>query len=171
MSVPRNSHPPPTRKDCQGPAGPLWIMTPYVLLYLALGCLMGGVLFLHRRAHTHRGVSPSSSDSESLYDFFLDAVLTAGWDVEEVELLDGKGIEARPGAGDRSRHLVRGICLSALGLIPGMVWFAMGRSRLAVTIKPQSGFLVVIVETSGRPAEQLWRRINLRLTRRTLASS
>jgi hypothetical protein len=28
----------------------------------------------------------------------------------------------------------------------------------------------VIVETSGRPAEQLWRRINLRLTRQALAS-
>ncbi len=56
------------------------------------------------------------------------------------------------------------------GLFPAIAWLVMGPSRVVVTVKPESGFLLVIVETAGRPAQRLWRRGNLRFTRRTLSS-
>lgn len=145
-------------------------MTVFLALYLALGALIGAVMMMVRHARTHRGVSPANGEPEPLCAFFRDQLSGAGWEVDEYELVEGKRISAVPPSGAPGHRRVPGLLLALLGLFPAVAWFAMGPSRLRVTVKPDFGFLMVIVETAGRPADRLWRRINLRLTRRTLSS-
>ena len=145
-------------------------MTVFLALYLALGALVGAVMMMVRHARTRRGVSPANGEPEPLCAFFRDQLSGAGWKVEEYELVEGRRISAVPQTGAPGHRRNPGLLLALLGLFPGVAYFVMGPSRLSVTVKPEFGFLMVIVETAGRPAERLWRRINLRLTRRTLSS-
>jgi hypothetical protein len=146
-------------------------MKVFLVLYLAVGALIAAALIMVRKARTQRGVSPANGEPDSLGAFFVEQLSGAGWEVEEYELLDGKRISARPGTGQAGNPWVRGLTLAVLGVLPAIVWIALGPSRITVTLKTDSGFLLVIVETAGRPAQRLWRKINLRLTRRTLAES
>lgn len=73
----------------------------------------------------------------------------------------GNPSRSAPFSGSRSR---------VPGLFPAIAWLVMGPSRMVLTVKPEFGFLLVIVETAGRPAQRLWHRVNLGLTRRTLSS-
>jgi hypothetical protein len=144
-------------------------MTSLLVLYLALGALSGLVMLAVRRSRTHRGVSPANGEPEDLRAFFRSQLSGAGWEVDEYELVDGGRLTAVPPPGNAGRRRAAGLLLAASGLFPAVAWFAMGPSRVVVTVKAELGFLVVIVETAGRPAQRLWRRINLRLTRRTLS--
>ena len=144
-------------------------MTVLLPLYFSMGALIALVLIAVRKARTQRGVSPANGEPDALGAFFADQLSGAGWEVEEYELVDGKRISARPGPGQAGNPWVRGLILAALGALPAIVWLVQGPGRITVTLKPEFGYLLVIVETCGKPAQRLWRRINLRLTRRTLA--
>jgi len=144
------------------------VMT-FLSLYLAAGALIGLVMLAVRRSRTQRGVSPANGEPEPLCAFFREQISDAGWEVEEYELVEGKRLSAVPPPGTPGHRRVAGLYLAVPGLFPAIAWLVMGPSRVVVTVKPEFGFLLVIVETAGRPAQRLWHRVNLRFTRRTLS--
>ena len=137
---------------------------PYINIYFVTGFTIGALLFYIKKTGRNRSVSPVNSSVEYLYNWLYRTFSDKGFRIEEYELIDGKRLTVFLDHPSMGRFILIGTVLLAIGIFPGIVWFAFGRDRLSFSLRQESTFLALTLESSSRYASKVWEKINLKWT-------
>ena len=93
-----------------------------------------------------------------------------GYRIEEYEPLDGRRLKIFFNHPSKVGFIIMGLILVMMGLVPGLIWFYVGRDWLSLTLKESSGFVLYIYETNNiKYAGKIWQKMNLKYTKELLS--
>jgi len=144
----------------------------FIKAYGGVGCIVAIGLFFLKKAKRERSVWPINGSINQNYDRFYKEFSNAGFKIEEYESLDGKQLHVFLDHPGKSYFVLMGFILLMVGILPGIIWFILGRDRLSITLKENAGFVQYIFETNnGKYAGKVWQRIGLQHTKDLMGTS
>ena len=144
----------------------------YIKAYGGVGLIVAIGLFLLKKAKRERSVWPINGSVNENYDRFLKEFSNEGFKIEEYEPLEGKQLNVFLDHPGKSYFFLMGFILVLAGIIPGIVWFILGRDRLSITFKENAGFVQYIFETNNsKYAGKIWQRMTLKYTKDLLGEA
>jgi len=95
-----------------------------------------------------------------------------GYTIEEYELLDGRQLKIFFNHPSKGYFIIIGLILFLMGILPGLIWFIVGRDWLSLTLKESAGFVLYVYETNNiKYTGRVWQKINLNYTKGLLGDA
>ena len=92
-----------------------------------------------------------------------------GYTIEEYDPLDGRQLKIFFNHPSKGYFIIMGLILLMLGIVPGLIWFVVGRDWLSLTFKESAGFVLYVYETNNfKFVGKIWLKMNLKHTKELL---
>lgn len=145
-------------------------MSILLKLYIGVSCLITLGVFLVIKARRERTVSPINGSIDQNYDRFYREFSQMGYTIKEYEPLEGKQLKIFFNHPSKTYFVIMGLILLMMGILPGLIWFVVGRDWLSLTLKESAGFVLYIYETNNiKFAGKVWQKMNLKYTKELLS--